>query len=701
VLALALWLQGGVAAQTTPDITVSTPGNPNIVSGQKTPIDFGKTTLATRKEIVFTLTNTGTTTISLIDQTTHGYPSIRLPAGFTLSNNLDKTSLAPKESTTFTLALNSATTGTPSGLVVFTTNVPGKDPFTIPVQGVVTPDPKNPQGGPLTDADAVRFLEQTTWGPNEALVASVKKQGLAAFLEAQLAQKPSVFPDLPLQLSNAPTGLQQNDPASFYTYYTLDPLQNYFFTNGLYGDNQLRQRVAWALHQITVINGNTLGNRSFWTKPYVELLDRSAFGNYRTFIGDMTLNPGMGRFLNMQGSTRTSPNENYGRELMQLFTIGLNELNPDGTPVKVKDQLVPTYDQNVVEANSHVQTGWNFAAAPKAGITNYRDPMVVVNNGANHDYTAQTLLRGYVKRNRTPPPGSTNAQKIQLVVDDLNDSLDNIVNHPNCGPFICTQLIQHLVTSNPSPAYVARVAAVFDNDAAVVFGKPGKGIRGNLTAVLRAILLDPEARGSAQNGAFYGHLRSPAQFTLGILRAFNAKSKNFATNGGLPSDGYLRPQTDLLDQIIFNPPSVFSYYPPDFLLPGSTTLLGPEFKLLSTTTAIKRSNFVYQMTLGGGINPLANLQKTNPNPPPATIDSGFSRSPNGTALDLTDWVTANTLANVTNLVDRLNTLLLHGTMDDTVRANLITTLQGISNNTTRTQTAIYLVATSASYQVER
>lgn len=505
-----------------------------------------------------------------------------------------------------------------------------------------------------TQADAVRFLEQATWGPNDQYVAFVQQIGVEAFLSQQLAQGVSTFPDLPLVPNTAPN--PPPTPTYIRDNYTMYPLQNFFFTNALYGSNQLRQRVAWALHTVLVVSGVDVTHPS-QIKPYLEVLENDAFGNYRTLLEDITLNPAMGRYLNMAGNTKTAPNENYGREVLQLFSIGLNMLNPDGTVMRDgSGNPIPTYNQSIVHDFSRVFTGWNFHAPPAPGVTDYINPLVL--NEANHDTGTKTLLNGLtLTAPRTGPA-------------DLHDALDNIFNHPNVGPFLSTRLIQHLVTSNPSPAYVARVAAVFDNN--------GAGVRGDLKAVVQAILLDPEARGDVKTDAHYGHLREPAQYICNLLRAFNAGSADLTQQ----SDGYLNPQAVNMGQDLYRPPSVFSYYSPGFVIAGtSPPVLGPEFQLLNTATAIRRDNFVNTMVY-------------------STIAVG-TNSPNGTALNLTPLTERGGDPNA--LADYLNALLLHGTMSAEMRNSLITAVNAVpaTNPRRRGQAALYLVATSSQYQVQK
>jgi uncharacterized protein (DUF1800 family) len=323
---------------------------------------------------------------------------------------------------------------------------------------------------------------------------------------------------------------------------------------------------------------------------------------------------------------------------------------------------IPTYTQDTVTNFARVFTGWTYAPPPMSGITNYIDPMVArTPETSYHDRNPKTLLH-------YPNAVYENLPANQAAVDDLNQALDNIFYHPNVGPFICQQLIQKLVTSNPSPGYVARVESWFEDD--------GTGVRGNLWAVVQAILLDPEARGDIATDPNFGHLREPVLFTCNMLRAFNATGHS----GTGQSDGYVNPTSTSMGMDLFKPPTVFSYYPPDFTIPGNPSVLGPEFGILTTVTTLKRANFVNTMTFGGGINTGSN-------------------APTGTALDL------STLQAMTPdaMADYLNGLLMHGTMSDDMRTHLISAINAVaaSNPLKRARTAAYLVLTAAQYQVQR
>jgi len=506
-------------------------------------------------------------------------------------------------------------------------------------------------GGPSA-ADATRFLEQSTWGPTPALVQHVQSVGFDRFLEEQFNLPGSSYPTLPLYPTTRDTTTCPNGSTCQRDNYTMYPVQNRFFVNGLYGADQLRQRVAFALHQIIVVSGVDITQPS-WMTPYLQTLDRDAFGNFRQLLYDITLNPAMGNYLDVNNNTKTRPNENYAREILQLFSIGTVKVNLDGTQqLDGAGQPIPTYDQTTVNNFARVFTGWRFApGAP--GIPNYIDPMVV--NEAQHDTGSKTLLNGV-----TLPAGQGTAK-------DLADAIDNIVNDPNVGPFISKQLIQHLVTSNPSPAYVTRVASVFG----------GGGSRGDLRAVVKAILLDPEARSDTKTDANYGRLRHPAQFILNVLRAFNAHS----ADGTADSDGYLNPQSVNLGMDVFRPPSVFSYFSPGTVVAGTNGVRGPEFALFTTSTALRRANFVNTMAF--------------------SRIAVSTNAPNGTSLDLSGMQAL--AANPEQLADALNALLLHGTMSAEMRQSIIEAVSAVAatNPLKRARTAVYLVATSSPYQVER
>ena len=291
---------------------------------------------------------------------------------------------------------------------------PADDPGSVPTPAPNTPPPADslmvvdPYTGPATDADAVRFLEQAGWGPNAADLALVKAMGLRAYLNQQLSApvanpaKGSNYPDLPFLPDDQGTACPSANPADpNYNQnvcnrdnFSMYPLHRTFFTGAMYGQDHLRQRVAFALHQILVVSGISPLNRGSWMTIYLQSLDRHAFGNYRTLLNEITLNPSMGEYLDMRLSTRTNPNENWAREVLQLFSIGVHELNLDGTPkLDAQGMPIPSYSQTTVNEFTKVFTGWNLAPPIAAGINNWRDPMIP-RTGTQHDGSAKTLLNG-------------------------------------------------------------------------------------------------------------------------------------------------------------------------------------------------------------------------------------------------------------------------------------------------------------------
>jgi uncharacterized protein (DUF1800 family) len=518
-----------------------------------------------------------------------------------------------------------------------------------------------------SNADTVRFLEEATFGPNSTLIAHVQNVGFAGFLQEQFATPESGYPALPLNPTTVPTTCNSACQLQNYTMY---PIQVTFFKNALTAPDQLRQRVAFALQQIMVASGLTI-NQPSWMTPYLQTFSTDAFGNFRTLLGDITLNPAMGAYLNMAGNNKNAPNENYGREVLQLFSVGLNLMNQDGS--LMKDSLgnpIPTYTQSTVDAFSRVFTGWNLQAAktspaPCSTATtcpDYLDPMTV--NPANHDAGAKVLFNG-----TTIPAFSP--QTVASANAELNTALDNIFNHPNAGPFISKNLIEHLVTSNPSPAYVARVSAVFDND--------GTGTRGNLQAVVQQILLDPEARTSPVSPLF-GHLQEPVLFICRLLRAFNTTS---ATTDFVLSDTYL-PSGLQMGQVLFQPPSVFNYYPPSYPINPAPGILinGPEYNIQSTATALARVNFVAEVTYH-------------------TMSTSSPTRPTGTWLDLSAFTPL--ASTPSQLITALNNLLMHGNASSSLLSNISSALSSMSGATSLaiTQRAVYLFGTSPEYFTER
>ncbi len=575
--------------------------------------------------------------------------------------------------------------------------------------------------------DRLRFMEQAGFGPTPALTELPSRMALRTWIAQQFAAPyPSAsnpYPVIGLQPINPPTNCDGPNgdttvvditPTCFLDSYSQYPLQRWNSKEMLYGDNQLRHKVSWALSQIWVTSGVDI-QQSRHMIEWHKILSNNAFGNFRDIMGPTTANPNsggitlnaaMGDYLSMEQSTRTNPNENYSREILQLFTIGLFMLNPDGTNICVEhnpcqpgDNKVATYDQNLVNNLTRVFTGWKFCtngnvACPNGvpGTINYIDPMIMTAT-TNHDTAAKTLLTASTApanvdacTNCTGGTTAVNLANTQAYArTSMIRALDNIFNHPNVGPFIGKILIQQMVTSDPTPAYVGRVAAAFNNN--------GMGVRGDMKAVISAILLDPEARGNVKTDPNYGKLREPVQFAANFMRAMNVRD----AAGTGQSDGVFtfRGEYTGMGQTPFRSPTVFNYYSPDFVIPG-TALLGPEFGLMTTGTTIQRMNFINRMV---GWNSSGNAFAGAPFPVNTSVTAW---TPSGTSLTFSD-LQALAGGDCNALMDELNSRMMHGTMPAAMRASILGAVTPITSTDTmnRVRQAVYLTATSAQFQVQR
>lgn len=492
---------------------------------------------------------------------------------------------------------------------------------------------------PVSAAAAARFLEQSTFGPTPELLSQVEQTGFDPFLEVQLAAPASTYPT----------------PLSTDT--DLTKVQNQFWINAVNDSDQLRERVAFALNEIWVVSGNKVNDPTGYTN-YMLALTKDALGNYYDVMKDVTLTPAMGHYLDMvdndKPATGQHANENYARESMQLFTLGLDQLNPDGTSqLDGTGAPIPTYTQNDVMALGRSFTGWTYPTEPgqslqKHNPSYYGGPMVAFES--NHDGGAKTFLGQSIAAGQTAE-------------QELDSALTIIFNHPNMPPFVAQQLIEKLVTSNPSPAYVERVAQAFSSGK---FGIYGTGKRGDMQATIAAILLDAEARrgdSATTAEANDGKLREPVVMMVSIARAFHA------TTDGSGFTGW----SGNLSQSLFNAGSVFNFFPPANLIPG-TTLNGPEFAIFNTNTSLAKVNFINSIVYG-------------------SISSG-------TKLDLTPVISAGT---PDQMVAWLNTLFLHGTMSSQMQQSILTAMSALTGTDTKDQAkaAIYLVTSSSQYQVQR
>jgi len=492
----------------------------------------------------------------------------------------------------------------------------------------------------VSAAAARRFLEQAGFGPTPADAANVQTLGFQGWLNQQFAMG---------QVSNY-NALLSSSQGGF---------PGLFLTNAVMNPDQLRQKVAFALSQIFVTSINTI----IWNDsmvPYQQMLMADAFTNYRKLLEDVTLSPTMGQYLNTANNAKANPatgtvaNENYAREVMQLFSVGTTMLNPDGTPQFDSNHLlVPAYTQSTVSETARVFTGWTYQ--PNSGgvswgsYINPAGPLVAY--APQHDTGSKHLLNGYVAASGLTPQ------------QDLDGALDNIFNHPNVGPFVAKLLIQHLVKSNPSPAYVQRVAQAFNDN--------GNGVRGDMQAVVTAILLDPEARANDNGGsdqAQDGHLQEPLLYIAGVVRAFG---------GSMGTGNYFGWDLVNMSQDVYNAPSVFNYYSPTFAPPGSP-LLGPEFEIYTPDSAIYRANMA------------ANFFSSWSN-------SILSYGP-GTFVDVTPFLPL--ASNPASLVAALDLTLTHGTMPTSMKQDITTAVSNDANgNLSRVLTGSWLILSSSYYNV--
>ncbi|MDI9235217.1 DUF1800 domain-containing protein [Limnohabitans lacus] len=434
---------------------------------------------------------------------------------------------------------------------------------------------------PITEAQAVRFLWKSSFGPTTESIERLRQLGYARFVDEQLAMPAGVYNTYMLDY------LSLLAPNRFDRICNSYPKENFnicldwiindirapsiiFLKSAVHDADQLRLRVAFALSQILVVSMNTSERTSHGMRSYQQMLRQNALANYRDILVKVTKHPYMGAWLDMGGNDKARPNENFARELLQLFSVGPFLLNQDGTyALNAQGRRVETYTQANIESFAKALTGWVFPGAGYLSPDYSTESMVAAES--RHDQTAKTLLNGQVI-----PAGTGTEQDLQAVIS-------NVFNHPNTGPFVVKQLIQFLVTSNPSPAYVARVVRVFNNN--------GQGVRGDMRAVVRAILLDSEALSPPDNA---GRLLEPVLTMTGLVRAI----------GGTTDGAYLDQAAAAMQQRPFAAPSVFNFYPPDFALPlTGSKLMAPQFAILTKVTLMNRLSYAEELLFSNRIAP--------------------------------------------------------------------------------------------------
>jgi uncharacterized protein (DUF1800 family) len=517
---------------------------------------------------------------------------------------------------------------------------------------------------PPTRAQASRFLAQASFGATRANLNALTASTLPQWIDQQFAQ--------PL------TSHKQNVEYlvdNFYDgNYNQGELANIesVFRFAAYGDDQLRQRAAWALSQIFVIGTGSPAVDSASGRIYLDVLNRNALGNYRQLLEDVTLSQSMGLYLSHIGNEKENPDtgrlpdENYAREIMQLFTIGLWQLNPDGTQkLDTQGKPIPTYGQDDIRGLAKVFTGFTISQClthPNPELCMYGSRLnwwqegVMVPFERFHSTSEKRFL------GRTLAPG-------RLARDDLEDALDTLFDHPNVGPFIGKQLIQRFVTSNPSPAYVRRVAAAFDDN--------GAGVRGDMKAVLRAILLDPEARDpNCMQAAHAGKLREPIVRWVQFLRAFTLPN----TQGRAYYDfNRMRPA---FGQWPLSSPSVFNFYRPTYAPAGALRnagLVAPEFQITHEYTIAATHNEFHLWA------------------------SWDNNGDYGTHSDNYGWLIALG-GDPARMVDELDMLLTYRTLSPISRAAMIEAIDAVPphlGNKGRAKMALKLFYSSPDYLIQK
>jgi uncharacterized protein (DUF1800 family) len=510
--------------------------------------------------------------------------------------------------------------------------------------------PAPPAVAAISAAEASRFLGQAGFGATDAQIGRVQTLGYSGWLDEQFA---------------APRSQGHYDWMVERGYAVTTNINNFNGTDNtlwrklISSPDVLRQRITLALSEIFVVSmtGLPINWRGFVAAAYMDVLETNAFGTYRTLLGEVTLSPGMGSYLNMRGNLREDPatgrvpDENYSREVLQLFSLGLTELAADGT---LKNGVATdTYGQDTITGLAKVFTGWNNNAANNTDPGYAQRPMVLT--AANHSTSVKQFLGVTIAAGT---PGAT----------ALQTALDTIAAHPNVGPFIGRQLIQRLVASNPSPAYVARVSAVFANN--------GAGVRGDLRAVIKAILLDDEARRAPVAGdTTRGKLREPVVRFIQWARTFGLASPTGQWNIGNVSDPSTR-----LGQSPLRSPSVFNFFRPGYVPPnsalGTLNLNAPEFQITNESTVVGWANWAQTFVQSG-------VGETRP-----------------------DYTAELALAtDATALVKRVSLLLSGDTLSAATLATIGTAVGSISATTdtgkrNRVYAAIHLVLCTPEYLVQ-
>jgi len=544
----------------------------------------------------------------------------------------------------------------------------GSAPPPITTQPPPSPAPAPPPSPAPTTTDlnaASRFAARATFGMNYAGIEALAEQGIDAWLDGQLmlpaTLHQSIVDDLVTRREAGEFDAVEEDVELLISFRRYA-----WWHRAMTAPDQLRQRIAFALSEIFVVSDNvdTLIIYPRALANYQDMLLTHAFGNYRDLLRAVTLHPAMGIYLSHVNNRRSDPvanifpDENFAREVMQLFSIGLYMLNTDGSRMLDGAGVpIPTYSNTEIREFAKIFTGLSYGGPLSffgRELPAFTEPMRMFD--AFHEPGPKHLLLG-----TTVPAGQTGMQ-------DLEAALDNLFNHPNVGPFIGTRLIQRLVTSNPSSAYVARVASAFNGDRT--------GVRGDMAAVIRAVLLDPEAQNLPDLTASFGKLREPVLRYLATLRALNAQS----SDGFFFNAGFFLQQ--LISQHPLSSPSVFNFFLPDHTPAGEIAdagLVAPEFQITTTSTVVNNTNLVDYVVNGGFV-----MDATTP----------FGE----VSLNLSEYEAL--AADPDALLDRLDTVFTSGTLSVATRSAIRSVIVDIADLSFRAKSAIYLLLISPDYAVE-
>lgn len=544
--------------------------------------------------------------------------------------------------------------GTPTGEELTEPGDGGPTGELPPVTSVSNLDPD--------DVAASRFLAQATFGATPASIDELKRIGQEAWIDEQMSLPVSLTEPYTRANSNGSSGAARHEA---------------WWNNVLNEPDQLRQRVAFALSEIFVVSDldYLLANNQWGMASYYDMLSRNAFGNYRNLLEEVTLHPVMGVFLSMVRNEKANPaenirpDENYAREVLQLFSIGLYELNNRGQALPL-DNPTPAYTQNQVEEFARVFTGWNYDRVSSwetnnlGGADTFTTPMIPVEQF--HDTGSKTLL------NERIAPAGLSAR------EDMAFALDTIFQHPNVGVLISRQLIQRLITSNPSGDYIERIVDVFNDN--------GAGERGDLGAVVKAILLDEEARNGHLENPDFGKLREPVVRLAHVWRALDGTPGPLSNGIHNTPDFELSRVDEMTGQAVMQSPSVFNFFLPDHPVVPSGSTLAPEMQIMTEANLASTHNHYHHQVYR--FNERSDLSDDNPRV---------------TLIDLQPLVTL--AADPDKLLDWYNLVFLAGSMPDTMRQSLFDYMQGLGTDDAgrfaAVQDSLFMLLVAPQYHLQR